>query len=52
VEGFGKNYGALWLALFNSDPEREKTYELALGLRPQGQLAPAPRRSAFAGPQR
>jgi hypothetical protein len=49
VEGFGKNYSALWLALFNADPERDKTYELIVSLSPQGQPMAAPRRSVFTG---
>jgi class 3 adenylate cyclase len=49
VEGFGKNFGALWVALFNADPERDKAYEVILALTPQGQTAAAPRRSAFTG---
>jgi class 3 adenylate cyclase len=49
IEGFGKNYSALWLALFNADPELEKAYEVVLSLSPQGQAAASPRRSAFTG---
>ncbi|MGH7312104.1 MAG: hypothetical protein ACREJV_02945, partial [Candidatus Rokuibacteriota bacterium] len=49
VEGFGKNYSALWLALFNGDPERDKAYELTASLSPQGMPAAAPRRSVFTG---
>jgi len=49
VEGFGKNYSALWLALFNADPEREKAYELTVSLSPQGRPSAAPRRSVFTG---
>jgi hypothetical protein len=52
IEGFGKNYSALWLAVFNADPERDKAYEIILALTPQGQTAAAPRRSAFTGRQR
>jgi class 3 adenylate cyclase len=49
VEGFGKNYSALWLALFNADPERDKACELIVSLSPQGQPTAAPRRSVFTG---
>ncbi len=49
VEGFGKNYSALWLGLFNADPDHDKAYEVILALTPQGQPAAAPRRSAFTG---
>ena len=52
VEGFGKNYSALWLALFNADPEREKAYDLTVSLSPQGVPSAAPRRSVFTGRSR
>lgn len=45
-EGLGRTYSALWIAVFNSDAENEKSYEVVLAIR-----APAPaastRRSAF-----
>jgi hypothetical protein len=49
VDGFGKNYSALWLAVFNADPERDKAYELTVSLSPQGLPSAAPRRSVFTG---
>jgi class 3 adenylate cyclase len=52
VEGFGKNYSALWLTVFNSDPELDKTYELTASLCPQGVPASTPRRSVFTGRSR
>ncbi len=30
VPGLGQDYAALWVAVFNADPEAEKTYELIL----------------------
>jgi hypothetical protein len=45
-EGLGRIYSTLWIAVFNCEPEAEKSYELALSMR-----APASttRRSAFGG---
>jgi class 3 adenylate cyclase len=47
-EGLGRNFSALWIALFNSDPQEEKPFDLVFNMR-----APAPpataRRSAFGG---
>jgi hypothetical protein len=33
VPGLGKDYGTLWVAVFNADPQTEKKYELILTLR-------------------
>ncbi|HEY7647652.1 MAG TPA: adenylate/guanylate cyclase domain-containing protein [Methylomirabilota bacterium] len=47
-DGLGRNFSALWFAVFNSDPEAEKPFDLVFNMR-----APAPpataRRSAFGG---
>jgi hypothetical protein len=47
-EGLGRNFSALWIAVFNSDPQEEKPFDLVFNMR-----APAPpataRRSAFGG---
>jgi hypothetical protein len=47
-EGLGRNFSALWFAVFNSDPGEEKPFDLVFNMR-----APAPsataRRSAFGG---
>lgn len=45
LEGFGRSWSALWVAVFNRDPEAERRVELAATIRP---CAPAgPRRSVF-----
>jgi hypothetical protein len=48
LAGFGKDFGALWIAVFNADPSNERTYELELTLRrkppteaPRAMKAPA-----------
>lgn len=47
-EGLGRNFSALWIAVFNSDPKEQKPFDLVFNMR-----APAPpptaRRSAFGG---
>ena len=33
VLGVGRDYGAIWLAIFNADPMRQTSFELGLTLR-------------------
>ena len=33
VPGVGRDYGAIWLAIFNADPMRQTSFELGLTLR-------------------
>jgi len=33
VPGLGRDYGAIWLAIFNADPVRQTSFELGLTLR-------------------
>lgn len=33
VPGLGQDYAALWVAVFNADPEAEKKYDLILTLK-------------------
>lgn len=47
-DGLGRAYSALWIAVFNSDPEAEKPFELVFNMRAPAPAAPA-RRSAFGG---
>ena len=49
LSGFGKDFGGLWIGLFNADPANEKSYELSIALRrkppaeaPKSMKAPAP----------
>jgi hypothetical protein len=49
LSGFGKDFGGLWIGLFNADPANEKSYELSIALRrkppaeaPSSMTAPAP----------
>lgn len=51
LEGFGRSYSGLWVALFNVEPEGDKRYEVVLGLRPMAPVTPAGR-PTFGGPGR
>jgi len=33
LPGLGKDYSTLWIAVFNDDPSRQKTYELGITLK-------------------
>jgi len=33
VPGLGRDYATLWIAVFNSDPQAEKKYDLTLSLK-------------------
>jgi hypothetical protein len=47
-EGLGRNFSALWIAVFNSDPQEQKPFDLIFNLRSPAPPATA-RRSAFGG---
>ncbi len=51
LEGLGRSYSGLWVALFNSEPEDDKRFEVVLSLRPQAAAAPVGR-TMFGGPGR
>jgi len=42
ITGLGRDCQTLWVALFNSDPDTEKRFELTLGLRRRGQAGATP----------
>lgn len=49
LPGLGKDYATLWIAVFNTDPNAEKKYELTLSLRKEaGKAATATFKSARA----
>lgn len=49
LPGLGKDYATLWIAVFNTDPNAEKRYELTLSLRKEaGKAATATFKSARA----
>jgi hypothetical protein len=39
VPGLGRDYGAVWVGIFNADPATEKRFELTLVLKRQGLTA-------------
>jgi len=47
-DGLGRTYSALWIAVFNGEPEGEKSFELAFNMRAPATATTA-RRSAFGG---
>jgi hypothetical protein len=51
LEGLGRTYGGLWIAVFNAEPAGDRQYELALSVRPEGP-PPGARRSSFGAPAR
>jgi hypothetical protein len=40
IAGVGRDYGAVWIGIFNSDAETEKRYELTVGVRKRGAAPP------------
>ena len=42
LPGFGKEFGMLWIGIYNADPSSERSYELAVTLRrkPPGSISP------------
>ena len=33
LEGLGKEFGGLWIGVFNADPDSERNFELSIALR-------------------
>ena len=48
LEGLGREFGGLWIGVFNADPDSERTFELSIALRRKPPTVGRPTRPAAA----
>jgi hypothetical protein len=49
----GKSFGGVWIGVYNTDPQSDRRYELAVTVRTKASVATTgQRRSSFGGPPR